>query len=253
MSDSALVESMQRFYDAVARRSPGLAFLNYGFVDDPAAAPAGEPDLIAMCRRLYEVVLLPFPEGATRAVEVACGRGGGARFLLEGHPELEYVGLDLSAEHVGLSRSRVGPRAATHFAMADAALLPVATASADVVFSIEAAQHFERPERFYSEAARVLRPGGWFLLAALWPPAILPDAFFATCGLRIVERRDITANVVSSLDRTSALRKEMVETLDLPERFRPLLLSWAGVQGTPSYDNLATGATRYVSYRLQRE
>jgi SAM-dependent methyltransferase len=252
MSDSTLVESMQRFYDAVARRSPELAFLNYGFVDDPEAPPS-DVDLLAMSRRLYEVVLLPFPEGARRAVEVGCGRGGGAKFLLDGRPGLGYLGLDLSAEHVALSRSRISPRHATHFAMADAAFLPVATASADVLFSIEAAQHFERPERFYLEAARVIRPGGWFLLAALWPPSKLPDAFFATCGLRIVERRDITANVVCSLDRTSDLRQEMVESLDLPERFRPLLLSWAGVRGTPSYDNLATGAMRYVSYRLQRE
>lgn len=251
MSDSTLVESMQRFYDAVARRSPELAFLNYGFVDDPASP--GDVDLLAMSRRLYEVVLLPFPAGASRAVEVGCGRGGGAKFLLDGRPELGYLGLDLSAEHVGLSRSRISPRRATHFAMADAAFLPVATASADVLFSIEAAQHFERPERFYREAARVVRPGGWFLLAALWAPSNLPDAFFATCGLRIVERRDITANVVCSLDRTSDLRQQMVETLDLPERFRPLLLSWAGVRGTPSYDNLASGAMRYVSYRLQRE
>lgn len=252
MSDSALVESMQRFYDAVARRSPGLAFLNYGFVDAPEGPPA-DVNLLEMCQRLYEVVLLPFPEEARRAVEVGCGRGGGAKFLLDGRPDLAYLALDLAAEHVRLSRSRIGPRRATHFAMADAAFLPVATGSADVVFSIEAAQHFERPERFYVEAARVIRPGGWFLLAALWPPSSLPDTFFATCGLRLVERRDITANVVASLDRTSALRQDLVDSLDLPDRFRPLLLSWAGVRGTPSYDNLASGAMRYVSYRLQRE
>jgi len=251
MSDGALIESMQRFYNAIARRSPDLEFINYGFVDDPDR-PSDDLDLLRMCRRLYETVLQPFPVTAGVVVEVGCGRGGGAKLLLEGKPDVRYVGLDLSADHLDLSRRRLAPRPFTHVAMADAASLPMATGAADVLYSIEAAQHFEQPERFYREAARVVRPEGWFLLAALWPPTRLPDASLESAGFRIIERRDITANVVASLDRTSHLRQELIDSLDLPERFRPLLLSWAGVRGTPSYDNLATGAMRYVHYRLQR-
>jgi ubiquinone/menaquinone biosynthesis C-methylase UbiE len=251
MSDGSLIESMQRFYNAIARRTPDLAFVNYGFVDNPDE-PSEDLDLIRMCRRLYEAVLEPFPIATGTAVEVGCGRGGGARMLLDRHEALRYVGLDLSAEHLDLSRRRLTPRPFTSFAMADAAALPVADASADVLYSIEAAQHFEHPDRFYREAARVVRPRGWFLLAALWPPSKLPDAPLEAAGFRIDERVDITANVVASLERTSELREKLIDSLDMPERFRPLLLSWAGVRGTPSYDNLATGAMRYVKYRLQR-
>ena len=251
MSDGSLIESMQRFYNAIARRSPDLAFINYGFVDHPDE-PSDDLDLFRMCRRLYETVLEPFPVTAGTVVEVGCGRGGGARLLLENKPDLRYVGLDLSAEHLDLTRRRLEPRPSTHVAMADAGILPIATGAADVLYSIEAAQHFEEPERFYREAARVVRPGGWCLLAALWPPTRLPDAPLASAGFHIVDRRDITANVVASLERTSDLRQELIDSLDLPERFRPLLLSWAGVRGTPSFDNLATGAMRYVHYRLQR-
>lgn len=250
MSDVSVIESMQRFYNAIARRSPELSFINYGFVDDPDQ-PA-DVDLFRMCRRLYEAVLLPFPIEQGQVAEVGCGRGGGAKFLLDAHPGLRYVGLDLSAEHLALSRSRLASHAVTGFAMADAASLPVATAGCDVLYSIEAAQHFEAPERFYGECGRVVRPGGWCLLAALWPASRLPDAVLEAVGFDLIERRDITANVVASLERTSDLRQELIESLDLPERFRPLLLSWAGVRGTPSYENLATGAMRYVSYRLQR-
>ena len=250
MSDGTLIESMQRFYDAIARRSPELAFVNYGFVDDPDKAD--ETDLLQMSRRLYEVVLQPFPIREGQVVEIGCGRGGGAKFLLDDEPGLRYLGVDLSAEHLSLSRGRLSGRPQTVFAMGDAAHLPVATASADVLYSIEAAQHFEYQDRFYAETARIVRPGGWCLLAALWPPSRLPDKQLEALGFRIDARRDITANVVASLDRTSDDRQALIESLDLPERFRPLLLSWAGVRGTPSFDNLATGAMKYVSYRLQR-
>src|SRR5690606_31491813 len=105
MSDGTLIESMQRFYDAIARRSPELAFVNYGFVDNPEKPD--DVDLLQMSRRLYEVVLQPFPVREGQVVEVGCGRGGGAKFLLDGEPGLRYLGTDLSAEHLSLSRGRL--------------------------------------------------------------------------------------------------------------------------------------------------
>ena len=123
----------------------------------------------------------------------------------------------------------------------------------DVAFSVEAVQHFEQPDRFYREVARLLRPGGWFLLTTLWRPGQEPLGAFETSGLLVKERRDITANVVASLDRTSALRQEFVDALNLPERFKPIVSSWAGVRGTESYEGLSSGALIYVRYRLQRQ
>jgi SAM-dependent methyltransferase len=254
MSDPALLGAMQRFYDAVARRSPGQPFLNYGFDDlDGAGRQATEGDLMSTCRRLYEAVLLPFPVDTGRIVEVGCGRGGGAHFLLGPRPGLRYLGLDLSAEHVAMSRDRLAPRAGTHFAQADAAFLPALEGRFDAAYSIEAAQHFQDADRFYREVGRLLRPGGSFLLASLWQPALEPLEGFRSAGLRVVERRDITANVVGSLGRTSGLREELVDSLNLPERFRPLLLSWAGVRGTDSYECLANGSLVYLTYRLVRD
>jgi SAM-dependent methyltransferase len=120
------------------------------------------------------------------------------------------------------------------------------------VFSVEAVQHFEHPDRFYREAARVLRPEGWLLLASLWRPQQEPLAAFAESGFRVIERRDITPNVLASLDRTSGLREELVDSLELPERFRPFMMSWAGVRGFASYDGLASGSYKYLKYRLAR-
>lgn len=251
MSGGTLVESVRRFYDAIARRSPRLAFVNYGFVDHPDQLPAN-PDLFSFCRRLYETVLEPFPIAIGTVVEVGCGRGAGAELLLEDRPGLRYVGLDLSSEHLVLTRKRLAPRPFTSVIMADAGRLPLATGVADVLYSIEAAQHFEEPGRFYQEAARLVRPGGWCLLAGLWHSTQLPDAQLEATGFRILDRRDITANVVASLASTSDERQALIDSLDLPARFRPQLLNWAGVRGLPAYENLESRTTRYVQYRLRR-
>lgn len=152
-----------------------------------------------------------------------------------------------------LCRKRFAARNAMQFAVADAAHLPVPDCCVDVAYSVEAVQHFEHPERFYLEVARLLRPGGWFLLTTLWRPGQEPDKVFETSGLRVTERCDITANVVASLDRTSALRQEFVDSLNLPDRFKPTVASWAGVRGTESYEGLSSGALLYVRYRLVRQ
>lgn len=251
MSGGTLAESVRRFYDAIARRSPRLAFVNYGFVDLPDQPPAN-PNLFSLCRRLYETVLEPFPVATGLVVEVGCGRGAGAELLLDDRPDLRYVGLDLSSEHLVLTRKRLAPRPFTSVIMADAGRLPLTTGVVDLLYSIEAAQHFEEPGRFYQEASRLLCPGGWCLLAGLWHSTQLPDAQLEATGFQIRDRRDITANVVASLASTSDERQTLIDSLDLPARFRPQLLNWAGVRGLPVYENLESGATRYVLYRLQR-
>jgi SAM-dependent methyltransferase len=252
MSDPSVAEATKRFYDTVARRNPEVPFLNYGFMETDAPAEPASLDLGRVCRRLYEEVLMPFPE-SSRVLEVGCGRGGGAAFLLEGRPGLAYVGLDLSGEHARVCRRRFTSNRAAQFAVADATQLPVADGRFDAAFSVEAAHHFADIHRFYREVARALRPGGWLMLTGLWRPSQSSNAPFEAAGFRVVERHDITANVVASLDRTSPLRLQMIEALDLPDRFKPLLLSWAGVRGYAAYDSLASRSQLYLRFRLQRE
>ncbi|MEQ1833080.1 MAG: class I SAM-dependent methyltransferase, partial [Candidatus Eisenbacteria bacterium] len=61
--------------------------------------------------------------------------------------------------HFGELHGRVLP------VVADSARLPLPTASADVVLSIEAISLFYDPEAFLDECARVLRPGGCVLIS----------------------------------------------------------------------------------------
>lgn len=251
MEGDSTTAATQRFYDAIARRNPELAFLNYGYADP--AAPPGEMEageVAVASRRLYDAVLTGFAGGGS-VLEVGCGRGAGAAFLLESRGADEYVGLDLSNEHVRICRDRLAPHAQAQVAIADARKLPVPSGRFDTVFSVEAAQHFEERDAFYEEVRRVLKPAGRFHLASIWRRAeVDSDEAFAACGLRVVDHVDITPNVVASLSRSAGLRRQIVESLTLPERYTALLMSWAGVRGFEAFEGLSSGVLAYERFVL---
>jgi ubiquinone/menaquinone biosynthesis C-methylase UbiE len=51
------------------------------------------------------------------------------------------------------------------FIRASSEQIPLASNSFDVISALQVIEHFESPENFLSEVARVLRPGGLFLMA----------------------------------------------------------------------------------------
>lgn len=248
--EPTLIQALQQLYDAIARRSPGLPYLNFGFAEPGLERPPGGlPELEAQCRRLYAEVLASLPESG-RVLEIGCGRGGGGAFLLETHPALRYLGLDLSPEHVAACRERWAGVERARVVLGDATRLPVASGRFDAAVSIEACHHFSDLGAFYREVRRVLRPGGALLLAGIWEAEVEPAAAMEGAGFRVDERADITGNVVAALGETSALRERLVDGLGLPERFRSFLMSWAGVRGSGSYEELAARERLYLRYRL---
>jgi len=103
--------------------------------------------------------LLPPPGRA--ALDLGCGEGRVGAALSElGYP---VIGVDSSPGMVEL----VGER---HEALvADAAALPFADGSFDLVIEYMSLMNFDDPEGAIAEAARVLEPGGRFCLAVIHP------------------------------------------------------------------------------------
>jgi SAM-dependent methyltransferase len=82
---------------------------------------------------------------ASRWVEGQCG------------PAAQYVGVDLPATGTGLYGARPD-------VFADAAALPIATASVDNVVCLEVLEHVEKPGLALAEFGRVLRDGGGLVI-----------------------------------------------------------------------------------------
>ena len=98
-----------------------------------------------------------------RVFEIGCGTGHWVRKLRESN--VIAYGLDLSAGMLGIARDTVSGR----LIRARADSLPLATATCDRLFCVNALHHFPAPAAFITEARRVLRSGGGLLTAGLDP------------------------------------------------------------------------------------
>ena len=98
-----------------------------------------------------------------RIVDAGCGAGAAFAELRRRFPQAEIVGADFSAEM--LRRARAEADARTRLILADAEHLPLADASADLIWSNLCREW--TGEKFLPEMARILRPGGLLVFSTL--------------------------------------------------------------------------------------
>ena len=123
----------------------------------------GGPDLRAM----LDAVPL---RGDERLLDVGCGPGHGA---LAFAPRVgEVVAVDLTADMLAQGRLLAAKRGVSNvtFQQGDVEEAPFPDASFDFVTSRYSAHHYPHPLRAVREVARVLRPGGVFLLVDVVAP-----------------------------------------------------------------------------------
>ena len=120
----------------------------------------------------YATFLEPHFSSQGRTLEVGIGTGIVARPLRERGREI--VGVDLSVPMLRRALGRVGARVA----QADAQRLPVADASVDDAYSVWVLHVVSDVSQVLAEVARVLRPGGRYLIvpSSPGPPDGMDDA-----------------------------------------------------------------------------
>jgi SAM-dependent methyltransferase len=125
--------------------------------------------------------------------------------------------------------------------------------SFDVVVNIESSHCYRSTEQFLCEVARVLQPGGYLLYADyrdrkqvnLWRGQI------AAAGFRVQLERSITSNVVRALDLDHERRLALIKRY-APQPIRERFGRFAGLRGSPIYEDLRTGRLDYRSFVLQK-
>ena len=163
------VQSFQNyFYRYVTRRlgADDVLFLNYGYEEDPPMAlplaASDEPNRFSI--QLYHRTATQVDLNGKRVLEVSCGHGGGASYLMRTLRPASYTGLDLNPAGIDFCRKRHN-LPGLDFVHGDAENLPFPDQSFDAVINVEASHLYPRFPRFLAEVARVLRPGGHFLYA----------------------------------------------------------------------------------------
>ena len=237
------------YYDRAAKMVPGFTVLNYGFSSEPEDSVLSTDEPEFYCLRLYEHTLRDTPLAASEVLEVSCGRGGGASFVARTYRPNRLVGVDVSSENVRLARSRA--ERGLEFRVGNAERLEFADASFDVVLNIGSSQLYDDRTRFFAEAFRVLRPGGHFLYTdGCWADDDCSEDLLAA-GFDLLERREITTNVLRALKRDSRRREAIFDALE-DRQLREEYKDWGGVVGYRAYRRFEAGQTRYFSHRLRR-
>jgi SAM-dependent methyltransferase len=238
------------YYDRAAGAVPQFTVLNYGFTSDPEASVIEPSNPEFYCLRLYEHTVRETPLAGCDVLEVSCGRGGGASFVSRTFKPRRYLGLDLSPENIRLANERAGNDGLT-FALGNAEQLDLPDASFDVVINIEASHLYDDREKFFAEVARVLKSGGFFCYTdGCWADDDCSEDLLAA-GFELLERREITSNVLHALRKDSARRAALFDAMpdrDLREEYK----HWGGVVGYRAYNRFEAGQTRYFSHRLRK-
>jgi ubiquinone/menaquinone biosynthesis C-methylase UbiE len=113
----------------------------------------------------------PAPE---RILDLGTGTGEAALFLAREFPRASVRGVDISDSMIRVAQAKVGldPEGRVAFRVADASDLPFAEDSFDLVAQLNMPP-------FFAETARILRPGGFVIIASSVGPAtpfFTPDA-----------------------------------------------------------------------------
>jgi SAM-dependent methyltransferase len=148
--------------------------------------------VVQLVFRFNDVPTIPTPgylsSGAGRVLDIGAGSGRSSIMVLLERPNTTLVALDnFSATYIeghgpeklkaNLRAAGVGGRA--EVVSADMRKLPFPDASFDAIVSTYAIDHLPRNDipGALSEAARVLRPGGEFLLEVMYPDAWMRFAY----------------------------------------------------------------------------
>src|SRR5205085_1845616 len=119
-----------------------------------------EPGIVALHLKRYEIAT-PWCRNAD-VLDAGCRVGYGSAFL-GGHAR-RVVGVDRDEEAIAYARGRY-ERPNVEFRVGDLLALDLPDASFDVICSFETIEHLPDLERYLGEMARVLRPGGAYLVS----------------------------------------------------------------------------------------
>jgi ubiquinone/menaquinone biosynthesis C-methylase UbiE len=224
-----------------------VLFLNYGYEEVPPMAlplaESDEPDRFPI--QLYHRTATQVDIAGRDVLEVSCGHGGGAAYLMRTLLPASYTALDLNTVGIEFCRKRHHLPGLT-FVPGNAERLPFPDRSFDEVINVEAAINYQNVPRFFAEVTRVLRPGGHFLYAdiryadeiAAW------EADLADIPMRLVSETVINTEVMRGLEN-NRLHAQITRHLPNIGFIRGIADDYAGGSGSLIYRRLGNGEASY--------
>ena len=248
------------WYEQMSRldRDGDMVFMNYGWASlNPTAQPLPlkpEDEPNRYCIQLYNRVASAVDLQGLAVLEVGCGRGGGASYVMRYLKPRSMTGLDQAAKGIQFcQRHHTVP--GLSFVRGDAQALEFDRGTFDVVINVESSHCYPVVERFFSGVHRILKPGGYFLYTDHRPKEQVDTLRrqLRESGLTIHEEEDISPNVVRALELDNARKQALIQE-KVPWFLQRLFDEFAGMEGTrSSYATLRRGDKVYLRLVLQKE
>ena len=243
--------------------APAPGWLNLGWWEGEGT----EEEAARAPERLVEILAAPLPK-AGAILDVANGLGAQNPIIARVVEPRFLAAVNITEFQLRVGRERLAAARARPV-VADAVRLPFGSGTFDGVISVEAAFHFPSRAAFFSEVARVLRPGGILSMSDLTVerrPRGIRDAAAGLTQLRVwgIRARQLaSAGRVAALAEAAGLVDVRIElcaarTIDPALRMmrgrvgdprgRPRAQVWVARIGLRQFERLRAGG--YVEYAL---
>jgi len=231
-----------------------VIFMNYGYYHPHQNVPLHKDDEVNRYSiQLYHLLASSIDLKDKSLLEIGCGRGGGLFYVARHFPIRSASGVDLnkraskfSSEHYNIEGLR--------FMQGDAQKLSFENESFDVILNVESSHRYRDMQAFLGEVNRILRPGGHFLYTDFRYDHEMDDLHhqISNLGLNIVEKQNITPNVVNALEKDDQRRRSLVKKL-APKLLWKIALNFSGAIGSETYNQFASGKYEYFTYVLKKQ
>jgi ubiquinone/menaquinone biosynthesis C-methylase UbiE len=211
-----------------------LLFMNYGYAyldsreERPVLQTRDEKHSYGI--QLYHRVASAIPWQGLVGLEVGCGHGGGASYVMRYCKPRSLIALDLTANAIRFCMQHHSLQGLS-FLRGNAEALPFPDNAFDVVLNVESSLLYRNVERFFHEVVRVLRPNGTFLYADYRKKHLVDhwERQLKNSGLKLINEEDISANVAEALllDRE---RKQQVIDKYVPKILHGTFSDFAGLK-----------------------
>lgn len=237
-------------------KEANMLFMNYGWANldhEKMLSLHKHDEPHRYCIQLYHHVVSGIDLNDQDVMEVGCGRGGGASYIMRYLKPRSLTGVDITSNairfcdqyysHTGLSFLR-GKAEALHFD--DNAF--------DVIINIESSHVYASMEQFLQGVHRVLKPDGHFLFADFRLEEEMPTLKkqLSNSGLTLIKEERITPYIVRALELDDERKKQLIKQ-HVPKILRRFFNEFAGMKGTHStYHRFKNGDMVYFNYAFRK-
>ncbi len=252
-----LISRFQYEYLSKIDRKGSILFMNYGWADlDPDADELllnenDEP--YSYCIQLYHHIASVIDLSGKDILEVGCGRGGGASFIMRYLKPNSLVGADITTNAISFCNQHYDIPGLS-FVLDNAESLQFNDNTFDVVINIESSHCYTSMENFLKSVCRVLKHQGYFLFADIRPKNQLErlKQQLEKTGLTLIKEEIITPNIIQALNLDNNRKHELIKQV-VPKRLQKPYSEFAGMKGTKTfYGKLLNGDMEYVNYTFHK-